>query len=218
MSVVVAGSVLGTLLAVPPAEACGGRAATIADDPARLASATEPGPGGMTLHTDQQGNVYVTAADVKVSSALAEAIARRYVRQRYHTTGPVEFEAFTYDHGDLVYMFHAHVRGLAASMHVGPLRFVTTHAHVHVSATTGDVYGFGCGLGSGIVEMKFEPAAYPADLRSRRLPYVQFDTPFVAREGRAPTIDGRIEAAEWGDAGHEVIHVGTGRKAVTEYG
>jgi len=74
-------------------------------------------------------------------------------------------------------MYHAHVPDLAASMHIGPVNFVTDHAHVHVSATTGDVYGFACGLGSGIVEMAFEPDAYPAELKDTRLPYVQFDTP-----------------------------------------
>lgn len=217
-AVVVGASLLLGPLRTPVADACGGRTATIADDPERLGSRTEPGPAGTTLHYDADGNVYVSASEVRISSALADAIARRYVKKRYRRVVDIEFEGFTYDHGDLVYMYHAHVPGVAASLHVGPVRFVTTHAHVHVSATSGDVYGFGCGLGSGIVDMKLEPDAYPPALRDRRLPYVQFDTAFVAREGQPPRIDGRIDPAEWADAGHEVIHVGTTRRTVTEYG
>lgn len=176
------------------------------------------GPGGVTLHFDRAGNVYVAASDIKVSSALAEAIATRHLKKRYRQSGHLEFEGFTYDHGDLVYMYHAHVPGLAASVHVGPLSFATDHAHVHVSATTGDVYGFGCGLGSGIVEMAFEEDAYPVELKTKRLPYVQFDTVFVAREGRPPRIDGTIDPEEWADAGREVIRAGTTQNTVTDYG
>lgn len=200
------------------AEACGGVTATIADHPARFGVRTEPGPQGVTLHFDRAGDAYVAANEIRISSALAGAIARRYLVKRYGRVEHLEFEAFTYDHGDLVYMYHAHVGTLAASMHVGPLRFVTDHAHVHVSATTGAVYGFGCGLGSGEVEMPFEPDAHPAELKDKRLPYVQFDTPFVARRARPPRVDGRIEPEEWVDAGHVVIHLGTAQASVTEYG
>jgi hypothetical protein len=199
-------------------EACGGVTATIADDPKALGLQTAPGPGRIALYYDRAGNVYVAAADIPISSALAEAVAKRYLQKRYGRYRHLMFEGFTYDHGDLVYMYHAHVPHLAASVHVGPVHFVTEHAHVHVSATTGDVYGFGCGLGSGIVDMPFEPEAYPAALKHRRLPYMQFDTPFVAREGQPPHLDGHIDPAEWKDAGHTVIHVGTTRQTVTEYG
>lgn len=209
---------VGVVLTPRPAEACGGVTATIAEDPKPLGVRTEAGPGGVVLRLDQAGNVYVAAQDIKISSALAEAVAERYLKKRYGRYSPLEFEGFTYDHGDLVYMYHAHVPNLAASMHVGPVSFATDHAHVHVSATTGDVYGFGCGLGSGIVEMAFEPDAYPAELKQKRLPYVQFDTLFVAREGPAPKIDGAIDIEEWKDAGHEAIHVGTAQKTLTEYG
>jgi hypothetical protein len=215
---VIAVILVGAILAPRLTEACGGVTATIADDPKPFGVRTASGLGGITLHVDQAGNVYVAAADVKISSALAEAIATRYLGQRYRHYSHVEFEGFTYDHGDLVYMYHAHVPDLAASMHVGPVNFVTEHAHVHVSATTGDVYGFGCGLGSGIVDMAFEPEAYPAELKDKRLAYVQFDTHFVATEGKPPTIDATIDPAEWQDAGHEVIHVGTAQTQVTEYG
>jgi hypothetical protein len=209
---------LGATLAPHPAEACGGVTATIADDPKPFGVRTASGPGVVTLHYDQAGNVYVATTDIKISSALAEAIATRYLEQRYGRYSHLAFEGFTYDHGDLVYMYHAHVPQLAASMHVGPVNFVTEHAHVHVSATTGNIYGFGCGLGSGIEEMAFEPSAYPAALKDQRLPYVQFDTPFVAGEGGPPTVDGTIAAEEWRDAGHDVIHVGTAHTTATEYG
>ncbi|MBI4562741.1 MAG: hypothetical protein HY724_11915 [Candidatus Rokubacteria bacterium] len=209
---------LGATFAPRAAEACGGVTATIADDPKPFGVRTASGPRGVTLHYDRAGNVYVSVGDIRISSALAEAIATRYLNERYGRWSHLEFEGFTYDHGDLVYMYHAHVPNLAASVHVGPLNFATEHAHVHVSATAGDVYGFGCGLGSGIVEMPFEPSAYPADLKTKRLPYVQFDTAFVAREGQGPRIDGWIDPDEWKDAGGEVIHVGTARPTVTEYG
>ena len=218
VSLAFAAILVGATLAPHPIEACGGVTATIADDPKPFGVRTASGPARITLHFDQAGNVYVAATDITISSALAEAIAMRYLEKRYGHHRHLEFEGFTYDHGDLVYMYHAHVPQLAASMHVGPMNFVTEHAHVHVSATTGDVYGFGCGLGSGIVDMAFEREAYPVELKNKRLAYVQFDTHFVARAGRPPTIDGTIDPAEWQDAGYEVIHVGTAQTQVTEYG
>ena len=198
--------------------ACGGVTATIADDPKPFAVKAEKGPGDATLHFDKAGNVYVAAKEIKISSALAEAIAKRYLEKRYKSYGHLEFEAFTYDHGDLVYMYHADVPNLAYSVHIGPLKSVSNHAHVHVSALTGDVYGPGCGFGSGAVEMKFDSKDYPVDLRNKRLPYLHFNTNFIAREGKPPKVDGRIEKEEWQGAAHEVIHVGTLEDKVTEYG
>ena len=198
--------------------ACGGVTATVADDPRPSGIRTESGPGGTILHFDKSGNVYVAAKDIKISSALAEAIAKRYLENKYKRYEHLEFEAFTYDHGDLVYMYHAHVANLAYSVHVGPVKSVADHAHVHVSALTGDVYGPGCGFGSGAVEMKYEPKDYPAGLQNKRLPYLQFNTNFIAREGKPPKIDGRIEKDEWQGAGHEIIHVGTSKSEVAEYG
>lgn len=198
--------------------ACGGVTATIADNPDPFGVKTESGPVGVTLHFDKAGNVYVAAKDIKISSALAEAIAKRYLEKKYKSYGHLEFEAFTYDHGDLVYMYHADVPNLAYSVHVGPLRSVADHAHVHVSAVTGDVYGPGCGFGSGIVDLKFDPREYPAELKNKPLPYLQFDTDFIAREGNPPKIDGKIEEHEWQGAGYRVIRVGTGEEKVTEYG
>jgi len=202
----------------PSVFACGGVTATIADDPKPFAVRTEEGPAGVALHFDRSGNVYVASSEVKISTALAEAIAKRYLERKFSSHGHLEFEAFSYDHGDLVYMYHAHVPDLAYGVHVGPMKFATDHAHVHVSAVTGDVYGPGCGFGSGIVDMKFDPKDYPADLKDKRLPYLQFNTDFIAREGRPPKIDGKIEKQEWEGAGHQVIHLGTAKDKVTEYG
>ncbi|MGH8543584.1 MAG: hypothetical protein ACREX3_08125 [Gammaproteobacteria bacterium] len=198
--------------------ACGGVTATIADEPQPFGARTESGPGGTTLHFDKSGKVYVDAKDIKISSALAEAIAKRYLEKKYNRYEHLEFEAFTYDHGDLVYMYHAHVPDLAYSVHVGPLKSVADHAHIHVSAVTGDVYGPGCGFGSSTVEMKFTPKEYPSDLKDKRLPYLQFNTNFIAREGTPPKIDGRIEQEEWRGAGHEMAHIGTLKDEITEYG
>jgi hypothetical protein len=198
--------------------ACGGVTATIANDPRSFGARTESGPGGTTLHFDKSGNVYVAAKEIKISSALAEAIAKQYLEIKYQRYEHLEFEAFTYDHGDLVYMYHAHVPNLAYSVHVGPLKSVADHAHVHVSALTGDVYGPGCGFGSGAVEMKYDSKDYQADLKDERLPYLQFNTNFIAREGKPPKVDGHIEENEWQGAGQEVIHVGTSKSEVTEYG
>ena len=198
--------------------ACGGVTATIADDPRPFGIRTESGPGGTTLHFDKSGDVYVAAKEINISSAAADAIARRYLEKTHRRYGHLEFEAFTYDHGDLVYMYHAHVPDLAYSVHVGPLKSVADHAHVHVSALTGDVYGPGCGFGSGAVEMKYDSNDYPADLNDKRLPYLQFNTNFIAREGKPTKIDGRVEKDEWQGAGHEIIHIGTSKSEVTEYG
>lgn len=200
------------------ASACGGVTAAIADDPKPFSVETETGPEGIPLHFDRDGKVYVSAKDIKISSALAEAIAKRYLEKKYNRYHHLEFEAFTYDHGDLVYMYHADVPNLAYSVHIGPVMSILEHAHVHVSATTGDVYGPGCGLGSGVVEMRFDPKEYPADLNKTRLPYRQFNTQFVIREGNATNIDGRIEKAEWQGAAYEVIYIGTAKEKITEYG
>ncbi len=198
--------------------ACGGVTATIAEDPQAFGVRTESGPGGTTLHFDKSGKVHVAAKEIKISSALAEVIAKRYLDKTYKRYEHLEFEAFTYDHGDLVYMYHAHVPNLAYSVHVGPLKNVADHAHVHVSALTGDVYGPGCGFGSGTVEMKYDSKDYPADLDGKRLHYLQFNTTFIAPEGKPPKIDGRIEKDEWAGGGYEVIHIGTSKNEVTEYG
>jgi hypothetical protein len=115
-------------------------------------------------------------------------------------------------------MYHARVPGLAASYHVGPLRYVTDEAHIHVSATSGAVYGFGCGGGPGEVETPFEPHAYSPDLGTKKLPYRQFDSHTVIRDGRAPTIDAAIGRDEWADSAHLAITVGTSKATIQEYG
>jgi hypothetical protein len=177
------------------------------------------GPNGMTLYYDSTGNALLPAAAVQVDSALAAAIAQRSLEQ-YHggNSGHLEFEGLVYEHGDFVYMYHADVPGLAYSVHIGPVSYVSAHAHIHVSATTGAVYGPGCGLGSGTVVMPFAPEAYATDVANKRLPYVQFDSHFLVRDGAAPAIDGVIAPQEWAGAGHTVLTVGTRHTPVTEYG
>ena len=205
-------------LGVKPVEACGGVTAFIAQNAKALGARPATGPGGITFYYDKDGNALLPTSVVKVESALAEAIAKRYLEKRYGKHGHLEFEGFSYDHGDFVYMYHADVPGLAYSVHVGPVSYATDHAHVHVSALTGDVYGPGCGIGSGIVDMPFDPDAYPKDLAGKRLPHMQFDSHFIVKEGLAPTIDGKIDPEEWRGAGHEVITVGSRQKQVTSYG
>ena len=215
-------ALLGLMLVGPlgakPVEACGGVTAFVAEDAKALGSRPATGPGGITFYYDKDGNALLPASAVKAESALAEAIAKRHLERKYGKYGHLEFEGFSYDHGDFVYMYHADVPDLAYSVHVGPLSYATSHAHVHVSALTGDVYGPGCGVGSGIVDMPFDASAYPKELVGKRLPYAQFDSHFIATEGPAPTIDGKIDPKEWRGAGHEVITVGTRQKQVTAFG
>ena len=177
-----------------------------------------PWQGGITYYEDARGGVLLPAGAVKISSALAEAIARRYLEKTYGRYEHLEFEAFTFEHGSFVYMFHTDVPNLAASYHVGPMNFVTRHAHIHVDATTGHVYGFGCGGGPGIVDMPFDASAYPPHLAGQRLPYLQFDTDFVARDGAPPNVNGAIEAAEWRDTAYREVLIGTRASRITEYG
>lgn len=201
-----------------PAEACGGVTAYIADRPDSLKGATPESLGGAVAYRLPDGSLALPASEVKIGSALAEAIARRYLERRYRRARHLEFEAFTFEHGDFVYMYHARVPGLAVSYHVGPVRFATDEAHIHVSARTGVVYGFGCGGGPGDEDMAFDPSAYPPDLATRRLPYRQFDSHTVIRDGRAPTVDGAIGREEWADAVHQVVVAGTAKAEVQEYG
>ena len=215
---VLAGVVLGVLLASGSAEACGGMTTFIVDRPEGLKGAKRDNIRGIVYYQLPDGNLALPASEVKVSSALAEAIARRYLDRTYGRHEHFEFEAFTFEHGDFVYMYHARVPGLAVSYHVGPLLYVTDEAHVHVSATTGAVYGFGCGGGPGEEEVAFDLSAYPSDLATKKLPYRQFDSHMVIRDGRAPTIDGTIGSDEWADAAHLAITVETSKTTIQEYG
>jgi len=210
---------LSSVAAVSTATACGGVKAFIVDEMPATGMRQVQGPKNVTLYDDAAGNALLPASAVQVDSALAEAIAQRYLAQ-YHggNYDHLAFEGLVYEHGDVVYMYHANVPGLAYSVHIGPVSYVSAHAHVHVSATTGAVYGPGCGLGSGTVLMPFAPEAYAADLRGKRLPYVQFDSHFVVRDGPAPRLDGVIEPQEWEGTGHTVLTVGTQHTQVTEYG
>ncbi len=212
------GFTLSSPLGLRVVEACGGITAFIAHDPKALGVRPATGPGGITFYYDKDGNALLPASVVKVESALAEAVAKRYLEKKHGKYGHLEFEGFSYDHGDFVYMYHADVPNLAYSVHIGPVSYVTDHAHIHVSALTGDAYGPGCGLGSGIVDMPFDAAAYPKDIVGKRLPYLQFDSHFIAKEGTAPAIDGKIDPEEWRGSSHEVIIVGTRQKQVTAFG
>ncbi|MFQ5990597.1 MAG: hypothetical protein ACE5K9_11850, partial [Candidatus Methylomirabilales bacterium] len=89
-----------------PAEACGGVTAFIAEDAKGLGVRPATGPGGITFYYDKDGNALLPASVVKVESALAEAIAKRYLEKKYERYGHLEFEALSYDHGDFVYMYH----------------------------------------------------------------------------------------------------------------
>jgi hypothetical protein len=102
-------------------------------------------------------------------------------------------------------MYHAEVQNLAYSVHVGTVSFVSEHARIHVSATTGAVHGPGCGFGSGTVVMPFDPAVYATELPGKRLPYVQL-------------VDGSIDAVEWDGAGHAVLTVSTRHPQAHKYG
>lgn len=210
---------LSGIAAVSTAMACGGVKAFIVDELPTTGVRQVQGPNKLTLYTDTAGQALLPASAVQVDSALAEAIARRYLMQFQGShDSHLEFEGLVYEHGDVIYMYHADVPGLAYSVHIGPVSYVSEHAHIHVSATTGVVYGPGCGLGSGTVVMPFTPEAYAADVAAKRLPYVQFDSHFVIRDGAAPQIDGAIELQEWAGAGHVVLTVGTRHPQVTAYG
>lgn len=212
------GVLVATIFSAQLSQGCGGVTAFITQDAQGLGVRPATGPGGITFYYDKDGNALLPGSVVKVESALAEAIAKHYLEKKHGKYGHLEFEGFSYDHGDFVYMYHADAPDLAYSVHVGPVSYVTDHAHIHVSALTGDVYGPGCGLGSGIVDMPFDASAYGKDLFGKRLPYVQFNSHFVAKEGAAPTIDGKIDPEEWRGTGHEVIAVGTAQKQLTSYG
>lgn len=213
-----AGLLSSLLLTAGAAEACGGVTAYIADRPESLEGATRENLGGVVSYRLPDGSLALPASGVKVSSALAEAIARRYLERTYGRYEHFEFEAFTFEHDDFVYMYHARVPGLAVSYHVGPIRFATDEAHIHVSARTGVVYGFGCGGGPGDEDMAFDRSAYPPDLATRRLPYRQFDSHTVIRDGQAPKVDGAIAKDEWADAAHLEVIVGTAKAEIQEYG
>ncbi|MCH7769098.1 MAG: hypothetical protein IH828_09255 [Nitrospinae bacterium] len=198
--------------------ACGGRLATIVENPEKIAASVETGPSGKTYYLDSRGDYLLDASQVKISSGLAEAIARKFLERTYPGAKELEFEAFTFEHGAFVYMFDTHLPNSAVSYHIGPVRYATDHFHLHVDAITGDVYGIGCGGGPGQVVVKYNPTEYPAELRDKTLPLAQFNTSFVARQGSPPRLDGVIDPNEWWDAAHKRIHVGANYPTVTDYG
>jgi hypothetical protein len=210
---------LSSMVAVSTATACGGVKAFMVDEVPATDVRQVQGPNQVTFYYDTAGQALLPAAAVQVDSALAEAIARRYLAQFHGDhSDQLAFAGLVYEHGDFVYMYHADVPHLAYRVHVGPVSSVSAHAHLHVSATTGTVYGPGCGFGSGTVVMPWTPDAYAPDLARKRLPYVQFASPFRVRDGAAPRIDGVIEPQEWADAGHTGLTVGTPHTQVTAYG
>jgi len=210
---------LSVLAMVSSAAACGGVKAFIVDELPAEGIREAKGPRDIMFYYDAEGYALLPAAAVKVDSALAEAIARHYLAQFHADSGGhLEFEGLVYEHGDFVFMYHAEVRDLAYSVHIGPVSSVSEHAHIHVSATTGAVHSPGCGFGSGTVVMPFEPKAYGTELAGKRHPYVQFDSHFRIQDGPAPRIDGTIEAPEWAGASHAVLTVGTRQPQVLEYG
>ena len=198
--------------------ACGGRLATIVENPEKIAASVETGPSGKTYYLDSRGDYLLDASQVKISSGLAEAIVRKFLEHTYPGAKELEFEAFTFEHGAFVYMFDTHLPNSAVSYHIGPVRYATDHFHLHVDAITGDVYGIGCAGGPGKVFMTFDPVAYPAELRDKTLALTQFNTSFVAREGAPPRLDGVIEPGEWRGAAHKRIHVGVNYPKATDYG
>jgi hypothetical protein len=198
--------------------ACGGRLATIAENPEKIAARVETGPSGNTYYLDGRGDYLLDARQVKISSGLAEAIARKFLERTYPGAQELEFEGFTFEHGAFVYMFDTHLPNAAVTYHVGPVRYATDHFHLHVDAITGDVFGIGCGGGPGQVVMKYNPADYPMELRDKTVSLTQFNTSFIAREGTPPLLDGVIDPDEWRDAAHKRIHVGVNYPKVTDYG
>lgn len=198
--------------------ACGGRLATIVDNPEKAAASVRTGPSGGTYYLDSRGDYLIGTDQVKISSGLAEAIARKFLERTYPGAKELEFEAFTFEHGAFVYMFDTHLPNNAVSYHVGPVRYATDHFHLHVDATTGDVYGIGCGGGPGQMVMKYDPAEYPVELRDKTIIMTQFNTSFIAREGTPPLLDGVIDPDEWRDASHKRIHAGVNYPKVTDYG
>lgn len=199
-------------------QACGGRLATITDNPEKVAARVDTDPSGNTYYLDSRGDYLLDASQAKISSGQAEAIARKFLERTYPEAKELEFEGFTFEHGAFVYMFDTHLPNAAISYHVGPVRYATDHFHLHVDAITGDVYGIGCGGGPGQVVMKYDPAEYPAELRNKTIAFTQFNTSFVAREGTPPNLDGVIESDEWRGAAHKRIHVGVKYPTVTDFG
>lgn len=70
---------LSSVAAVPTAIACGGVKAFIAEEMPATGMRQVQGPNNVTLYYDSAGNALLPASTVQVDSALAEAIAQRYL-------------------------------------------------------------------------------------------------------------------------------------------
>lgn len=206
------------VLGPAPVLGCGGLSAYITDRPNIPGAQEFRDEQGRSFYRTPEGSLLVATTTVKISTGLAEAIARRFLALRFPTAGPPHFHGLVHEHGSLAYMFESEVPGLAVSAHVGPLQYATDHYHFHVDAITGDVYDLGCGLGTGEVALRFEPELYLPALARRWVERSQFPTDFVVPDGRAPKIDGAIDPAEWADAIHRRIRLGTTRREVLDYG
>lgn len=153
-------------------------------------------------------------APLKISPALAHAVAKKFLDNNFQEYENFMFEAFTFEHGKYVYMFDAEIPGINLEVPTGrcggnEMNAKTNHMHFHVDAVSGDIYGLGCGGGPGKVIMQFNENNYPQDLQTKSMNLSQFKTDFVAKESSlSPKIDGIIEESEWADVKAKDMHFG----------
>ena len=112
-------SVLGALVVFAhtvPVWAGGGVKATIADKPEDFGVETRSGPGGVALRVGRDGNVFVAAKDIKITSALAKAIAKRYLQKKYKFSCGLSERVLIDARHNLIYLHLASEKGDTSSV------------------------------------------------------------------------------------------------------
>ncbi|MEF9438637.1 MAG: hypothetical protein L0922_07880, partial [Candidatus Mariimomonas ferrooxydans] len=193
---------LAVLLFLPDKElyACGGQDVFISDNP-ELEIKKDP------------GTPFVKESDMKISPALAHAIAERFLTENLPDPPlPLTFRKLENVHKKLIYQFQTEpLPDYKGQYHLGPVNFKVERLVLDVDALTGNLYlANGCGAAPGQLLYTYNSSDFN-DMSSSASPVlVSNNTNFIARNtGNPVKIDGKILLEEWKNTGHKYFYLGT---------
>jgi polyferredoxin len=164
-------------------------------------------------YIDWRGFEIKSRSEAKITPALAERIAEKFVRSQLSDNPPLPltFRKLESVHGKLVYQFESkRVPDLDMGYHLGPVNFTVDKLVLDVDAKTGDIYlANGCGAAPGQLLYKFNSADFSPEDHISNKAYIPDNTNFIAVDtGREVNVDGVIDPEEWKDTGHRYFYLG----------
>jgi hypothetical protein len=212
---------LAMIFVLPFAYACGGRDVLLLDEMSDVIFSEKYSEMyGQSFSYDLEGNILIEKENIKVSKKDADTIVMDFLDLNNPGWESLAFETLDLEHGRAVYMYEAHAPGVAVTHHVGAVRFVTDHFHLHVDAINGDLLDVGCGGAPSKVLSKVSLDVSSDYEWDYILPNGEtyFYTDFVIPEGDKPEIDGKIDKNEWADAKNKHFHLGSLENEIVSYG